>query len=94
MIDCRYGSGKRIDSLKPRSLSGRPRREESGRRGGFRGLGNEGQVWIEAIVWILVLMLGALGYVKLSQLEYRAYRNVLKKHDSRADSGSFPARSY
>ena len=55
-------------------------------------LGSEaGQVLIEGIVWISLLMAFAIGFLKVSNLEYRAYRKALDYHDSRAGRGSFPS---
>ena len=88
----RYASGKRIVIPKLKYFGWKHRPEKNGALGGVRGRAvlasdQHGQVWIEAVLWISLLMVGSLGYVKLSQLEYRAFRGTLKKHDSRAESG-------
>jgi hypothetical protein len=49
-----------------------------------------GQVFIEAILWITLLTGAAVGFLKLSALDYRHYRTLLRNHESRAGGGPHP----
>jgi len=39
------------------------------------------------MLWTCLFMLFAIGFLKLSNLEYRAYRNTLESHEYRAGLG-------
>jgi hypothetical protein len=58
------------------SLSEKPRPDE------------RGQVFIEAILWITLFSVIAIGFLRLSVLDYRAYRKLLRNHESRSGGGS------
>ena len=62
---------------------------KNGKRPGSR---ESGQVWIEGILWISLFMTFALGFLRLSNLEYRAYENGLVDHEYRAALGSSRSR--
>jgi hypothetical protein len=53
-----------------------------------------GQIFIEAILWITVFTGAAVGFLKLSALDYRKYRNLLQNYESRSGGGSLPFRSF
>jgi hypothetical protein len=53
--------------------------------------GERGQVFIEAILWISLFSAIAIGFLRLSVLDYRAYRRVLRNHESRSGGGSLPS---
>jgi hypothetical protein len=56
--------------------------------------GERGQVFIEAILWISLFSAIAIGFLRLSVLDYRAYRKVLRNHESRSGGGSLPSPSF
>jgi hypothetical protein len=70
---------------------------EIGNRPGFRDLsirvpiGEAGQIWIEGMLWTCLFLTCAIGFLRLSNLEYRAYRSGLENHEFRAGLGSSPS---
>jgi hypothetical protein len=51
-----------------------------------------GQVFLEAVLWLVVFAGLALAYFNFSRLEYLAYRRTLGSHDFRAVPGSHRSR--